>query len=172
MSKMENHIGDHSGKSYHISDSSDKVTENQGDFSEIIGRDSTREGTKAEPKGDTMVVKALTSNLTDNDILTCFDQFGKMLELTMPYDTIRKQTEGFFIIRYKSEEVVDNLLKITNPTINGTKIIVSRALPTGNSVEIRSTPVIRGRGSKGSYGIQNLQRNNVDFANSSRPRTY
>ncbi|XP_074114621.1 RNA-binding protein squid isoform X1 [Cotesia typhae] len=84
---------------------------------------------KAKARHGKIFVGGLSTELSDDDIKSFFDKFGKIVEVEMPFDKTKSQRKGFCFITFESEQVVNELLKTPKQTINGKEVDVKKATP-------------------------------------------
>ncbi|KAG5888433.1 hypothetical protein JTB14_020208 [Gonioctena quinquepunctata] len=105
---------------------------------------------KAKARHGKIFVGGLTTDLTDEDIKSYFAQFGKIIEVEMPFDKTKNQRKGFCFITFESEQVVNDLLKRPKQTIKDKEVDVKKATPKPDQM---GGPMM-GRGGRGGRGMR------------------
>lgn len=127
----------------------------------VADGDHTINGKKCDPKKalarqGKIFVGGLVPELSDADIREYFEQYGKVVELEMPFDKTKNQRKGFCFITFESEQIVSDLLKRPKQAIKDTEVDVKKATPKPDQFMMgrggmRSGRGGRGRGGRGGY---------------------
>ncbi|KAF7278928.1 RNA-binding protein squid isoform X2 [Rhynchophorus ferrugineus] len=118
----------------------------------VADGDHTINGKKCDPKKalarqGKIFVGGLVPELADDDIKEYFEQYGKIVDIEMPFDKQKNQRKGFCFITFESEQVVSDLLKRPKQTIKDKEVDVKKATPKPDQFMMG-----RGRGSRGGRG--------------------
>ena len=90
--------------------------------------------------------------MTDDDVKNFFSQFGKVVDLEVPFDKQRNTRKGFCFVTFEQEQVVNELLKNPQQTINGYSVDLRKATPKPEG-GLMGRGGMRGRGrGRGNYG--------------------
>jgi len=90
----------------------------------------TCEPKRAKTRSGKVFVGGLNSDISDEDVRNHFSQFGKILDIEMPFDKQKGQRKGFCFIVYEAMDTVKAVLKNSSEaTINGKKVDIKRAIP-------------------------------------------
>jgi len=124
----------------------------------------TCEPKRAKTRSGKVFVGGLNSEISDDDIRKHFSQFGKIIDIEMPFDKHKNQRKGFCFVVYEAMDTVKAVLKnSTKTTINGKEVDIKRAIPKvadpfsygyssgGPAVPMRGG-FTRGRGGRGYDG--------------------
>ena len=98
------------------------------------GTEHTINGRKVDPKKaiartGKIFVGGIKPELSDDDVRTFFAQFGKVVDLEVPFDKQRNTRKGFCFVTFEQEQVVNELLKNPQQTINGYSVDLRKATP-------------------------------------------
>ncbi|MCL4122944.1 UNVERIFIED_CONTAM: hypothetical protein GTU68_004490 [Idotea baltica] len=84
---------------------------------------------KAIARTGKIFVGGLKAELSDDDIRNFFNQFGKVIDVEVPFDKQRNQRKGFCFITFEQEHVVNELLKNPQQIISGFTVDLRKATP-------------------------------------------
>lgn len=115
---------------------------------------------KAIARTGKIFVGGLKPEMTEDEIRKFFNNFGKVIDIEVPFDKQRNQRRGFCFITFEQEHVVNELLKNPQQNIGGVTVDLRKAMP---KIDALSRGGMRGRGggfgrsrgsAYGSYGNQ------------------
>lgn len=114
----------------------------------------TSEPKRAKMRSGKVFVGGLNSEISDEDIKEHFGQFGKIVDIEMPFDKQKNQRKGFCFIVYECMDSVKTVLKNSETTINGKRVDIKKAIPRSNDTWAFSYVGPRGgfRGGRGRGG--------------------
>jgi len=112
---------------------------------------------RAKMRSGKVFVGGLNAEISDDDVRNHFGQYGKIVDIEMPFDKQKNQRKGFCFVVYEAMDTVKAVLKTSSEaTINGKKVDIKRAIPRAN--DPWSFPYggptrggFRGRGGRGGY---------------------
>lgn len=71
----------------------------------------------------------LPPNVTETDLRTFFDRYGKVVEVVIMYDQERRRTRGFGFVSFETDDAVERLVGEHYVSINGKQVEIKRAEP-------------------------------------------
>ncbi|XP_021968013.1 heterogeneous nuclear ribonucleoprotein 27C isoform X1 [Folsomia candida] len=89
--------------------------------------------TMQKPKRGSNVPKVflggLPPNVTETDLRSFFDRYGKVVEVVIMYDQERRRTRGFGFVSFESDDPVERLVAEHFVNVNGKQVEIKRAEP-------------------------------------------
>lgn len=71
----------------------------------------------------------LPPNVTETDLRSFFDRYGKVVEVVIMYDQERRRTRGFGFVSFETDDAVERLVGEHYVSINGKQVEIKRAEP-------------------------------------------
>ncbi|RXG71284.1 Glycine-rich RNA-binding protein RZ1C [Armadillidium vulgare] len=84
---------------------------------------------KAIARTGKIFVGGIKAEMSDEDLRNFFSQFGKVIDVEVPFDKQRNLRKGFCFITFEQEQVVNELLKNPQQIINGFTVDLRKATP-------------------------------------------
>ncbi|XP_012278440.1 heterogeneous nuclear ribonucleoprotein 27C isoform X5 [Orussus abietinus] len=75
----------------------------------------------------------LPSNVTETDLRSFFNRFGKVMEVVIMYDQEKKKSRGFGFLSFEDEDAVDRCVSEHFVNLNGKQVEIKRAEPRDSS---------------------------------------
>jgi len=89
--------------------------------------------TLQKPRRGTNIPKVflggLPPNVTETDLRSFFDRYGKVLEVVIMYDQERRRTRGFGFVSFETDDPVERLVAEHFVNLNGKQVEIKRAEP-------------------------------------------
>jgi len=71
----------------------------------------------------------LPPNVTETDLRSFFDRYGKVVEVVIMYDQERRRTRGFGFVSFENDDPVERLVAEHFVNVNGKQVEIKRAEP-------------------------------------------
>ncbi|XP_078053661.1 heterogeneous nuclear ribonucleoprotein at 27C isoform X8 [Augochlora pura] len=81
----------------------------------------------------------LPSNVTETDLRTFFNRFGKVMEVVIMYDQEKKKSRGFGFLSFEDEDAVDRCVAEHFVNLNGKQVEIKRAEPRDSSSKMNDS---------------------------------
>ncbi|XP_011501673.1 PREDICTED: heterogeneous nuclear ribonucleoprotein 27C isoform X2 [Ceratosolen solmsi marchali] len=81
----------------------------------------------------------LPSNVTETDLRSFFQRFGKVMEVVIMYDQEKKKSRGFGFLSFEDEDAVDRCVAEHFVNLNGKQVEIKRAEPRDSSSKMNDS---------------------------------
>ncbi|XP_048516082.1 heterogeneous nuclear ribonucleoprotein 27C isoform X3 [Athalia rosae] len=81
----------------------------------------------------------LPSNLTETDLRTFFNRFGKVMEVVIMYDQEKKKSRGFGFLSFEDEDAVERCVTEHYVNLHGKQVEIKRAEPRDSSSKMNES---------------------------------